>query len=70
MLSAIGLIGGLVTALLVTRLAAHLLYGISAADPATFTGISIMLLVVALLASYFPARRATKIDPMIAVRME
>jgi predicted permease len=69
-LSVIGLTGGLVIALLVTRLAAHLLYGVGAADPATFTGTAILLLVVALLASYVPARRAAKIDPMIAIRIE
>jgi putative ABC transport system permease protein len=69
-LSAIGMTGGLVAALIVTRFTAHLLYGISAADPLTFTVIPALLLGVALVASYFPARRATKIDPMIAVRAE
>ncbi|MCU1260544.1 MAG: hypothetical protein JWO80_3429 [Bryobacterales bacterium] len=69
-LSAIGMTGGLVTALIVTRFAAHLLYRISAADPVTFTSIAALLLGVALAASYFPARRATRIDPMTAVRSE
>ena len=69
-LSAIGLTGGLVAALVVTRFAAHLLYGISAADPTTFAVIAALLLAVGLAASYFPAVRATKIDPMIAVRTE
>ena len=65
-LSAIGMTAGLLTALIVT----HLLYGISAADPATFAVIAAVLLGVALAASFFPARRATKIDPMIAIRTE
>ncbi len=69
-LAVTGIIGGLITALAVTRLSAHLLYGVSATDPVTFTGIALLLLGVALTASYFPARRATKIDPMIALRMD
>jgi len=70
MLAAAGMTGGLVIALVVTRFAAKLLYGISPADPVTFTAIAVLLFVVALLASYFPARRATRIDPMIALRSE
>jgi predicted permease len=69
-LSAIGMTGGLVTALIVTRFAAHLLYGISAADPVTFTSVALVLLVVALAAGYFPALRATKVDPLIALRTD
>ena len=69
-LSVIGMIGGLIAALAVTRLSSRLLYGVSAADPMTFTLVSVLLLAVALTAAYFPARRATKVDPVIALRME
>jgi putative ABC transport system permease protein len=62
----IGVTGGLI----VTRMVTNLLYGVSAVDPMTFVGMPLLLLLVALLASYLPARRATKIDPMIALRCE
>ncbi len=69
-LAVLGTSLGLLAAWGVTRLMKSLLFGVSASDPLTFALISAMLLLVALLACWLPARRATKVDPMIALRCE
>jgi putative ABC transport system permease protein len=66
----LGLVIGLPSAFILTRVMASLLFGISATDPITFLSISLVVLAVALLASYLPALRATKVDPMIALRAQ
>ena len=64
--SAIGLAG----AFMVTRFVSSLLYGVSGTDPITIAAVSLLLLTVALCASWLPARRATKFEPMVALRCE
>ena len=70
MMTLIGLVLGLAGAFALSRVLTGMLYGVSATDPLTFTGVSIVLLVVALLACLIPARRATHVDPIIALRTE
>jgi putative ABC transport system permease protein len=66
--AAVGITVGLIASLWLTRLMKTLLFNVSATDPTTFSAIALLLLLVALLASYIPARRAIKVDPMIALR--
>ena len=69
-MASIGLVLGLVGAYFVSRVLIGILYGVSPTDPLTFMGVSIVLLVVALLACLIPARRATHVDPIVALRAE
>jgi ABC-type antimicrobial peptide transport system permease subunit len=66
----VGLVFGVAGSLALTRLMESLLFGVTATDPITFVGVVILLTFVALLASYLPARRATQVDPVIALRNE
>jgi putative ABC transport system permease protein len=69
-LAAAGVLAGLVLALALTRFLRGMLFEVSATDPMTFALVACVLSAVALLASYLPARRATRLDPMIAIRSE
>jgi len=69
-MAAIGVVLGVGASFALTRLMRSMLFGVTASDPATFVGVAIGLIVVALLACWIPARRATRVDPVIALRYE
>ena len=69
-LSGIGAAGGLAAAFALTRLMKSLLFDVSPGDPLTYVAVSAVLILAAALASYLPARRATKVDPVEALRAE
>jgi ABC-type antimicrobial peptide transport system permease subunit len=70
LLASVGVAAGLAAGVAMSRLIATMLYGLKSYDPLTFTGASLLLLVVALSASWIPARRAARIDPLKALRHE
>ena len=69
-LAIIGVACGLVGALLLSRLLQSFVFGVSTSDPVTFAGVALILTFVGAAASYFPARRATRVDPLVALRYE
>jgi putative ABC transport system permease protein len=69
-LLALGIVAGVVLALAATRGASSLLFGLQPNDPLTLVGASVLLITIAFLASFLPAQRASRIDPMVALRYE
>jgi putative ABC transport system permease protein len=69
-LTLIGIGIGLAAAFALTRLMSTLLFGVSASDPLSFVAVSLLMVTVALIASYLPARNATRVNPVVALRYE
>ena len=67
---AAGVLAGLVAAFLLARFIVNLLYGVSAGEPVAFIGTALLLVAIGLLASYIPARKAARVDPMVALHYE